>query len=63
MKKHSSPAESSEPSKSIDWRSIGLYLVPYLVMIGLAVILLPQTIAAHMASGILVTICSAFGIK
>ena len=52
MKKHSSPAESSEPSKSIDWRSIGLYLVPYLVMIGLAVILLPQTIAAHMASGI-----------
>ncbi|MCR9177219.1 MAG: hypothetical protein NXI19_14595 [Alphaproteobacteria bacterium] len=63
MKKDTSPTEPSDSAKSVDWRSVGLYLVPYLVMIGLAVVLLPQTIAAHMASGIWVTICSAFGIK
>jgi hypothetical protein len=32
-------------------------------MIAIALILLPQTIAAHMASEIWVTVCSAFGIK
>ena len=63
MKKDTSPIEPSDSAKSVDWRSVGFYLIPYLVMIGLAVVLLPQTIAAHMASGIWVTICSAFGIK
>ena len=63
MKKDAAPNAPSDPAKSVDWRSVGLYLIPYLVMIGLAVVLLPQTIAAHMASGIWVTICSAFGIK
>jgi hypothetical protein len=63
MKKDTVSTEMSGKPKPIDWPTIGLYVVPYLVMLGIALALLPQTIAAHMASEVWVTICAAFGIK
>lgn len=52
-----------ETPDRIDWRTIAVYLVPFLVMLGIAVALLPGTVAAHLASEVWVTICAAFGIE
>jgi len=55
--------EGAEPAGGVDWGVVRFYLPPFLLMIGIAVLLLPDTIASHMASEVWVTICSAFGFK
>ena len=51
------------PQPRVDWRTVGFYVVPFMLMMGVAVALLPQTVATHLASDIWITICAAIGIR